>query len=66
MIGDLRQECSKHGVVVDVKVPRPPPGQTAQLMGTEQYGKVSMKRQGLGCLCMHAGCRVNLMVMQNC
>jgi hypothetical protein len=37
---DLHQECSKYGSVVDIKVPRPPPGTAAQLMGTEYYGKV--------------------------
>jgi hypothetical protein len=38
---DLREECSKYGQVVEVKVPRPAnPALSAALFGTDNYGKV--------------------------
>eukprot|EP00775_Hariotina_reticulata_P009732 gene9732-9890_t len=36
---EYKEECSKYGSVVDIKVPRPPPGTAAQLMGTDYFGK---------------------------
>ena len=42
---DLREECSRYGQVVEVKVPRPAnPALAAALFGTQNYGKV---REGL-------------------
>lgn len=41
VIDDLREECSKFGAVVEVRVPRPTdPSQAAALMGTGNFGKV--------------------------
>jgi hypothetical protein len=40
-MADLAQECSKYGMVLGLKVPRPPPGTAASLIGTGNYGKVS-------------------------
>lgn len=41
MFEDLREECSKYGQVVEVKVPRPAnPALSAALFGTDNYGKV--------------------------
>lgn len=40
MILDLQEECSKHGQVYEVKVPRPRDPKTAQqVFGTKNYGK---------------------------
>lgn len=40
VLADIHDECSKHGTVLRVVVPRPPvPDQAAQLIGTEGYGK---------------------------
>lgn len=35
----MAQECSKYGMVLGLKVPRPPPGTAASLIGTGNYGK---------------------------
>jgi splicing factor U2AF subunit len=36
----VHEECSKHGTVLRVVVPRPPvPAQAAELVGTGSYGK---------------------------
>ncbi|KAL4419535.1 hypothetical protein ABPG77_005766 [Micractinium sp. CCAP 211/92] len=40
VLADIHDECSKHGTVLRVVVPRPPiPDQAAQLIGTDGYGK---------------------------
>lgn len=43
VIEDLKDECSKHGEVYEVKVPRPKDPRSAhQTFGTANYGKVSV------------------------
>ena len=40
-IADLKEECSKFGTVLAVKVPRPEPASAAAaFLGTGNYGKV--------------------------
>lgn len=44
MFEDLREECSKYGQVVEVKVPRPAnPALSAALFGTDNYGKAFVR-----------------------
>lgn len=47
VLADLAQECSKYGMVLGLKVPRPPPGTAAGLIGTGNFGKVR-KQHRLG------------------
>lgn len=40
VITDIHDECTKHGTVLRVVVPRPPvPAESAELIDTESYGK---------------------------
>jgi len=46
---DLREECSKYGQVVEVKVPRPAnPALAAALFGTQNYGKAYVQFRDAG------------------
>jgi hypothetical protein len=47
VLADLAQECGKYGMVLGLKVPRPPPGTAAGMIGTGNFGKVRVRDKPL-------------------
>ena len=56
VLEDVREECGRCGVVVDVKIPRPTdPAQIAALMGKNDYGMVRLGVVSVAHECLRTG-----------